>query len=36
MNNLFTLATLGAAVAAIDLGTDGDYMGPLSTQSMFV
>ena len=35
MNNLFTLATLGAAVAAIDLGTDGEHMGPLSAH-MFV
>ena len=30
MNNLFTLATLGAAVAAINLRTDGDFMGPPS------
>ena len=30
MNCLFTIATLGAAVAAINLRTDGDFMGPPS------
>ena len=28
MNSLFTVATLGAAVAAITLRTDGEPMGP--------